>query len=105
MKKKVSVNNHLREKNKNVYLRELSKLEIEKAKIAKLIVKYRLQENLSQNQLANKIGVTQQQISKIENGEFSSIITIEKVLLALGYYLDIKPVRLPQKIASKLQLA
>lgn len=105
MKKLVKVDVHIKEKKKDYYLRELHELEIEKARIAKLIIRYRLEKGLTQGQLAKRIGVSQQQISKIENGEFSSMVTLVKVLLALGYFLNIRPVKLPERIASHLQIA
>lgn len=105
MKKKVKVDTHINKKNKDYYLKELHELEVEKAKIASLIIKYRIEKKLTQGRLAKRIGVTQQQISKIENGEFSSIITVAKALLALGYSLVIKPIKLPENVASRLQIA
>lgn len=93
MKRKIRVDKHLYE------------LEVTKARIAKLIIKYRIEKKLNQTELAKRVGVSQQQISKIENGEFSSIMTVAKVLLALGYFLDMKPVKLRRKVASRLQVA
>ncbi len=84
------VRDHLAEKAKDPYFRELYELEQEKAKIASLIVRYRIQHKLTQGQLARKIRVTQQQISKIEQGDFSSLVTIQKVLIALGYHVVVK---------------
>lgn len=105
MKKIMKVDEHVKQKNKDIFAKELYEIEKEKAKIAKLIIKFRIKKKFSQTELAEKIGVTQQQISKIENGEFSSIMSVAKVLLALGYFLDMKPKKLPPKIAAQLQLA
>ena len=49
----------------------------EKVAIVKKIIAYRIQHKLSQEQLAREIGVTQQYISKIEEGEFSNLDSIE----------------------------
>lgn len=62
----------------------------QKIEIAKLIVKYRVDNKLSQTQFANKLGVTQQYISKIEDGRFSTFEMVEKVLNFIGYHLVLK---------------
>jgi len=103
MKKRMRVDDHIKERNKDPYLMELHKLEVEKANIAKLIIQYRIDHGIHQGQLAERVGVTQQQISKIENGEFSSMMTIAKVLLKIGYFLEIRPVKLPKNVAAQLQ--
>jgi DNA-binding XRE family transcriptional regulator len=67
-------------------------LTMEKAAVVKEIVEYRIQHNLSQAQLAKEIGVTQQYISKIEEGEFSNLDTIDDVLRHIGYRLKLEVV-------------
>lgn len=87
------VDEHLKEKLKDPYFKELYELEEQKLAIVKRIIDYRIKNNLTQGQLAKRAGVTQQHISKIENGEFSNIATLEKVLLFIGFTvrLDIVP--------------
>lgn len=85
-----SVDEHLKEKAKDPRFRELLALEEEKAKIASLVIRYRADHRLNQAQLARKVGVTQQYISKIEEGDFSSLATVWKVLGALGYRISIR---------------
>ena len=85
-----SVGEHLREKSKDPRFRELFELEEEKAKVASLIVKYRADHRMNQGQLARKVGVTQQYISKIEEGDFSNLSTVWRVLHALGYRISLK---------------
>ena len=89
-----SVEGHLKEKLKDPAFRELYELEEEKAKIAAVLVKYRVAHRLTQGQLARRVGVTQQHIAKIEQGDFSSLATIQKVLLALGYHVAVRAVPL-----------
>ncbi len=88
-----SVDEHLREKARDPHFRELMELEEEKAKIASLIVRYRADHHLNQGQLAKKVGVTQQYISKIEEGDFSNLSTVWRVLRALGYSISIRAVQ------------
>ena len=85
-----SVDAHLKEKLRDPHFRKLFELEQEKAKIAALIIKYRVDHRLSQGGLAKTLGVTQQQISKIEQGEFSNLGTIQKVLVVLGYHMTLR---------------
>jgi len=95
------VDEHLKEKLKDPYFRELYELEEQKLRIVKNIINYRIKNDLTQTDLAKKIGVTQQHISKIENGEFSSIATLEKVLLFIGYTVKIQATPLRQGIRHR----
>ena len=92
------VDEHLKEELKDPYFKELYELEEQKLAIVKQIVAYRIKNKLNQNQLAKRAGVTQQHISKIENGEFSNIATLAKVLLFVGFAVQIKavPIHIPQ---------
>ena len=80
-----NVKEHLKNELKDPYFRELYELDSVKTEIAKKIIEYRIQHNLSQTQLAKIVKVSQQQISYIEEGDFSNFQTIQKVLLAIGY--------------------
>jgi transcriptional regulator with XRE-family HTH domain len=97
------VDDHLKEKLKDPYFKELYELEEQKLGIVKRIIDYRIKNELTQKDLAKKIGVTQQHISKIENGEFSSISTLEKALLFIGYTVKIQAMPLKQNIRNKIE--
>ena len=97
------VDEHLKEKLKDPYFKELYELEEQKLKIVKRIIEYRLKKGLNQKQLAERVGVTQQYISKIENGEFSSVATLEKVLLFIGYTVKMQAIPLSQQIKNKIE--
>ena len=97
------IDEHLKEKLKNPYFKEFYELEKQKLKIVKRIIDYRVKNKLSQKQLADKVGVTQQHISKIENGEFSSISTLEKILLFIGYTVKMQAIPLSESIRHRLE--
>lgn len=97
------VEEHLKEKLKDSYFKELYELEEQKLNIVKQIIDYRIKHKLTQKQLAKKARVTQQHISKIENGEFSSIVTLEKILLFIGYTVRIKAVPLSRKVRKNIE--
>ncbi len=65
---------------------------MEKTAVVKKIIEYRIRHKLSQEQLAKELGVTQQYISKIEEGEFSNLDTIENILEHTGYRLKLEVV-------------
>ena len=94
---------HLKEKLKDPYFRELHELEEQKLGIVKRIVEYRIKHGLNQKQLADRVGVTQQHISKIESGDFASVMTLEKALLAIGYTVQIRAIQLKPVVAAKIR--
>lgn len=97
------VDEHLKEKLKDPYFKELYELQEQKLDIVKRIIDYRIAHSLTQRQLAKKAGVTQQHISKIENGDFSNILTLEKILLFIGYTVKIQAVPLSHKVKSNIE--
>ena len=99
------VDEHLKEKLKDPYFKELYELEEQKLKIVKRIIEYRIKNKLSQKQLAEKVGVTQQHISKFENGEFSSIATLEKTLLFIGYTVKMQAIPLSRTVRHRIEQA
>ncbi len=103
--KEMTVREHLQEKLKNPYFKELHELEQQKYAIVKKIIDYRIKQNLTQADLAKQIKVSQQHISKIEGGEFSSVATLEKVLLGIGMTVRIGVVKLNPQIHKKITRA
>ena len=107
MKRKIivpkTVSQHIEEKLKDSYFKEVYELEAERMKIAKLLVDYRIKHNLTQGELAKESGYTQQYISKIEEGVFSNIRDIAKILLAIGYRMEIRVVHVPEKESRKIK--
>ncbi|MFH1207990.1 MAG: helix-turn-helix transcriptional regulator [Candidatus Omnitrophota bacterium] len=86
------VDDHLKEELKDPHFRELYELETQKFQIVKRIIAARIRHGWTQTDLAGKAGVTQQYISKIESGEFTSIAALEKVLRFLGLTVQIRVV-------------
>ena len=80
-----SVEEHLKEKRQDAAFRELHELDEEKLKVAKVIISERIRRRLTQAALARQLGVTQQQVSKIENGDFDNLATVQHILVMLGY--------------------
>ncbi|MFA5272444.1 MAG: helix-turn-helix transcriptional regulator [Candidatus Omnitrophota bacterium] len=94
---------HLKEKLKDPYFKELYELEEQKLEIVKRIIEYRIKHSLNQGDLAKRAGVTQQHISKIENGEFSSMATLEKILLYIGYTVKLQAIPLSHAIKGRIE--
>ena len=100
--KEYTFRDHLKEMLKKSDFKELYELDQQKLAVVKKIIAYRIKHNLSQGELAKRLGVTQQHISKIENGEFSSVVTLEKVLLGIGYRVKIEVVPLNIKAKNRI---
>jgi HTH-type transcriptional regulator / antitoxin HipB len=81
--------NHLNEKLKDKKFAALYKTEQELLGLAIKIAKARTNQGLSQVDLAKKAMVTQQQLSKIENGENCNMLTFLKVSKALNLQVKI----------------
>ena len=100
--KEMTVNEHLQEKLADPYFKELHELEQQKYNIVKKIIDYRIKEGLTQAELARQLGISQQHISKIEGGEFSSVSTLEKILLGIGMTVRIKAVELDMQTKKRI---
>ena len=96
------VDDHLREKRRKPAFRDLQELDEEKLKVAKVIVGERIQRGLSQAALAKQLGVTQQQVSKLEDGDFDNLATLQKALTALGYQVKVSAIRLHRQDRAHL---
>jgi len=97
------VDDHLKEELKDPHFREFYELEAQKFQVVKRIVAARIKHGWTQTDLARKAGVTQQHISKIENGEFTDLFALEKLLGFLGLAIRVSVVPLSGK-SSKGQL-
>lgn len=102
---KTNVDRHLGRKLRDPLFRELYELEMQKTQIAKLLIAERVKRGLTQGQLARKLGVSQQQVSKIENGNFTDLKVVQKVLLTLGHSIRVVAVPLRAKVKRDLKAA
>ena len=75
---------HLAKKMKNPNFKKMYEEEKHLLKLGLLIIEAREQKGLTQMELAQKSHVTQQQLSKIENGINCNMLTFIKVSSALG---------------------
>ena len=100
-----TIDAHLQEKLKDPYFKELYELEQQKFSIVRNIIDFRIKHKLSQANLAKQLKVTQQHISNIESGEFSSVATLEKVLLGIGMTVRIEAVKLNPQVKKRIALA
>jgi len=103
--RKTNADRHLDRKLKDPLFKELYEFEMQKAEIARLLIAERSKRNLTQGQLARKLGITQQQISKIENGNFTDLKVVQKVLFTLGHGIRVVAVPLRPKSRKDLKAA
>jgi len=75
---------HLNEKMKNPNFKKMYEEEKHLLELGLLIINAREQKGLTQKELAQKSHVTQQQLSRIENGVNCNMLTFIKVSSALG---------------------
>jgi len=94
----ITFDSHLREKLKNKRFKKMYEEEKELLDISLKILEARREQNLSQAELANRAHITQQQLSRIENGMNFNIKTLLKLCDALDLSIDLKQ-------RSDLQLA
>ena len=85
----MSFRKHLAEEMKNPEFRKAFEEEKRLLKLSYAIVEAREKRGLTQKELASKSHVTQQQLSKIENGVNCNMLTFIKVSNALGLGLTV----------------
>lgn len=85
----MSFREHLNEELKNPEFKRLYEEETRLLKLGIAFAKARERSGLSQKELSQKSHVTQQQLSKIENGMNCNILTFIKVSNALGLDLTV----------------
>lgn len=83
---------HLNEKLKDKQFKKLYEEERQLATLSLKILGTREQRGLSQKDVAQKANVTQQQLSKVENGINCNLTTFLKVCNALDLKIDLDPI-------------
>lgn len=86
-----SLRKHLKEKLKNEKFRKLYEEERKLAELSLKIINTRERLGLSQQEVAKKAKITQQQLSKLENGINCTMSTFLKVCHALGIKVELEP--------------
>jgi DNA-binding XRE family transcriptional regulator len=81
---------HLQKELKNTKFKKLYEEEKELLELSVKILEARDKLGLSQKDLARKAHITQQQLSKVENGINCNMITFLKVCNALGIKVDLE---------------
>ncbi len=99
--KLIKVDDWLAEELKDPHFRELYELERQKTNTILPIIDYRNKHDLTQAQLAQKLGISQQHLSKIESGDFTSMETLQKVLRFVGYTVQMRAVPLSPSVAKQ----
>ncbi len=94
---KNNINLHLEEQLKDPYFREQHELKMQQLELVKPIIAYRIKHGLTQTQLAQEVGISQQHISKIESGDFSNLATLQQVLRFVGYTIQLRIARINSK--------
>lgn len=92
--KNSNVDSHLKELLQDPYFREQYELKMQQTELIKPVLAYRIKNRLTQKQLADKIGISQQHLSKIESGNFSNLATLQQVLRFVGYAIQLRVTRL-----------
>jgi HTH-type transcriptional regulator/antitoxin HipB len=86
----MTFDSHLKQKLKNKRFKKMYEEEKELLDMSLKILEARREQNLSQAELANRAHITQQQLSRIENGMNFNIKTLLKLCDALDLSLDFK---------------
>ena len=81
---------HLDEKLKDKEFTEIFQEEKQLLEMSLKVIEARKNAGLSQNELAHKANITQQQLSKIENGVNCNMLTFLKVCRALRIKIDLE---------------
>ena len=84
---------HLTEKLKNKRFRQLYAEEKQLAELSVRLLEIREQRRLTQKEVAQQAKVTQQQLSKLENGVSCNITTFLRVCNALGLQLELSQLK------------
>ena len=84
---------HLNEKLKNKRFRQLYAEEKQLAELSVRLLETREQRRLTQKEVAVQAKVTQQQLSKLENGVSCNITTFLRVCNALGLQLELSQLK------------
>ena len=88
-----SFRNHLREKLQDERFRRIYEEEKQLAELSLKIHRLREQMGLSQKEVARRAKITQQQLSKVENGINCNMTTFLKVCHALGLNIELEPLQ------------
>src|SRR5438093_621002 len=84
---------NLSEKQQNKEREAEVQLEAAKLELAEHLVEYREKKDMTQRQLAERLGIRQQVVAKIENGSNITLETLIKFLNVLGIVLKVEAVR------------